>query len=199
MKLEEIQAALRSRQIDAWLFYDHHHRDPIAYRILGLPATLFATRRWFYLIPAEGGPLKLVHRIEAGHLDSLPGAKHEYSSYQELAEGVKGLLQGHKLVAMQYSPRNMVPYIGLVDAGTIEMVREFWRKCGYLRRSRGPVRGDVDATNKSPATSKRGKIVDQITEEAFREIGRRVRGGGTHEYEIQQWIEAGFSPRRPDR
>ena len=77
MDLAAIQSALRERNIDAWLFYDHHHRDPIAYRVLGLPAGLMVTRRWFYLIPAEGEPIKLVHKIEAGHLDSLPGKKHQ--------------------------------------------------------------------------------------------------------------------------
>ena len=84
MNLPAIQSALRERNIDAWLFYDHHHRDPIAYRVLGLPTSLMVTRRWFYLIPAEGEPVKLVHKIEAGHLDSLPGKKHQYSGWQEL-------------------------------------------------------------------------------------------------------------------
>ncbi len=67
MDLAAIQSALRERNIDAWLFYDHHHRDPIAYRVLGLPTSMMVTRRWFYLIPAEGDPVKLVHKIEAGH------------------------------------------------------------------------------------------------------------------------------------
>src|SRR3989454_11536144 len=59
MDLSAIQAALRERNIDGWLFYDHHHRDPIAYRVLGLPDGLMVTRRWFYLIPASGEPVKL--------------------------------------------------------------------------------------------------------------------------------------------
>src|SRR2546429_1950186 len=86
MDLSAIQAALRERNIDGWLFYDHHHRDPIAYRVLGLPDGLMVTRRWFYLIPASGETVKLVHRIEAGHLDSLTGTKHLYSGWQELFE-----------------------------------------------------------------------------------------------------------------
>ena len=95
MNLPAIQSALRERNIDAWLFYDHHHRDPIAYRVLGLPASLMVTRRWFYLIPAEAEPLKLVHKIEAGHLDSLPGKKHQYSGWQELFEQLKSMLAKH--------------------------------------------------------------------------------------------------------
>ena len=90
MDLAAIQSALRERNIDAWLFYDHHHRDPIAYRVLGLPTSLMVTRRWFYLIPAEGEPVKLVHKIEAGHLDSLPGKKHQYSGWQELFDQAEG-------------------------------------------------------------------------------------------------------------
>jgi Xaa-Pro dipeptidase len=108
MNVSAIQAALRERNIDAWLFYDHHHRDPIAYRVLGLPTSLMVTRRWFYLIPAKGEPLKLVHKIEAGHLDSLPGSKRTYSGWQELFEQLKGMLADYRNIAMQYSPNNLV-------------------------------------------------------------------------------------------
>src|SRR5690348_875898 len=95
MDLTAIQSALRERNIDAWLFCDHHHRDPIAYRVLGLPQNLMVTRRWFYLIPADGEPLKLVHKIEAGHLDSLPGKKSQYSGWQELFDKLKAMLANH--------------------------------------------------------------------------------------------------------
>ena len=92
MDLDAIQSALREQKLDGWLFYDHHHRDPIAYRVLGLSESLHVTRRWYYLIPAEGEPRKLVHRIEAGRLDPLPGAKAMYSAYsswQELEGNLK--------------------------------------------------------------------------------------------------------------
>jgi Xaa-Pro aminopeptidase len=188
MKLHEIQAALRSRNIDGWLFYDHHHRDPIGYRILGLPEGLFVTRRWFYLLPADGEPQKLVHRIESGHLDSLPGRKREYSSYQELAAGLQAILAGHKTVAMQYSARNMVPYIGLVDAGTVELVRSL----GAEVVTSGDLVAQFEATWTEEQVASHfaaGRIVDAVTAEAFKEIGRRVRNGGTNEFAIQQWID----------
>ena len=73
MDLEEIQKALREQQVDGWLFYDHHHRDPIAYRILGLGESTHVSRRWYYFIPAQGEPRKLTHRVERGKLESLPG------------------------------------------------------------------------------------------------------------------------------
>src|SRR5437879_8099300 len=103
MNLTDIQSALRERKFDAWLFYDHHHRDPIAYSVLGLSEKLHVTRRWYYLIPAEGDPVKLVHRIESFHLDPLPGAKHEYSAWQEQHEQLKSMLAPYKKLAMQYS------------------------------------------------------------------------------------------------
>ena len=73
MKLDGMQAALREAGLDGWLFYDHHHRDPLAARILGLDEHAHVTRRWYYFVPAEGEPRRLVHRIEQGRLDALPG------------------------------------------------------------------------------------------------------------------------------
>ena len=117
MNLPEIQAALRDGGHECWLFYDHHHRDPIAYRVLGLPETMMVTRRWFYLVPAQGEPVKLVHRIESHHLDSLPGNKLEYSAWQELWQNLETMLKPYQRVTMQYSPNNQIPYISLVDGG----------------------------------------------------------------------------------
>jgi Xaa-Pro aminopeptidase len=191
MDLAAIQSALRERKFDAWLFYDHHHRDPIAYSVLGLPEKIMVTRRWFYVIPAQGEPAKLVHRIEAGHLDSLPGPKAEYSSWQELWDNLKAMLAPYRTLAMQYSPNNLVPYIGLVDAGTIELIRSFGKEIAssgdLVARfeaawTEDQIRSHFDARN----------AIDAITAAAFQEIGRRVRSGGTHEVEIQQWILEAF-------
>jgi hypothetical protein len=116
MQLDAIQTALRQAQVDGWLFYDHHHRDPIAYRILGLSEDLHITRRWYYFVPAIGEPRKLVHRVEGGRLDPLPGNPQLYSSWQELETGLKQLLSGAQRIAMQYSPRNAIMYVSMVDA-----------------------------------------------------------------------------------
>jgi Xaa-Pro dipeptidase len=123
MNLETIQSAIRDQQLDGWLFYDHHHRDPIAYRILGLDEHSFVSRRWFYFIPATGEPRKLVHRIESLKLDTLPGTKREYSSWQELEHELTAMLNGATKIAMQYSPRNAIMYVSMVDAGTVELLR----------------------------------------------------------------------------
>lgn len=191
MDLPAIQAALREQKIDGWLFYDHHHRDPIAYRLLGLPQSLMVTRRWFYLIPAQGQPAKLVHKIEAGHLDSLPGTKQQYSGWQELQSGLRRMLSRVTNLAMQYSPNNLVFYVSLVDAGTVELIRGMGKNIVSS--------GDLVARFEATWTDDQIKThfaardaIDAITAEAFKEIGRRVRNGGTNEYQMQQWFMEAF-------
>ena len=123
MNLEAIQSAITEAGFDGWLFYDHHHRDPIGGRILGLDEKAHITRRWYYYVPAQGEPRKLVHRIEQGRLDSLPGAKGLYSSWQELAAGLEAMLYDAWRIAMQYSPNNAIMYVSMVDAGTVDFLR----------------------------------------------------------------------------
>jgi Xaa-Pro dipeptidase len=192
MDLARIQSALRERNFDAWLFYDHHHRDPIAYRILGLADDLHVTRRWYYLVPANGEPQKLVHRIEAGHLDKLPGAKSAYSSWQEQVESLRKIILPYRNVAMQYSPNNVIPYIGLVDAGTVELIRSFDVNV--------VTSGDLVALFEAVLTEEQiashfeaRDSIDRIMQESFREIGARCKDGkSTTEYEIQKWILNAF-------
>ena len=191
MQLEAIQAALRAASLDGWLFYDHHHRDPISYRVLGLPEGLMVTRRWYYLIPAQGEPVKLVHKIEAGHLDSLPGAKRQYAGWQELFDGLKQMLGPYRDVAMQYSANNVVFTISMVDAGTADMIRGLGKNIVSA--------ADLIAQFEATLTDEQIKshfaardAIDAITAEAFQKIGRRVRGGGAYEHEIQQFFMEGF-------
>src|SRR5271157_5243834 len=63
MNLESIQGELQKAGLDGWLFFDHHGRDPLAYRVLGLKPT-HVTRRWYYFIPARGEPRGLTHQVE---------------------------------------------------------------------------------------------------------------------------------------
>src|SRR5262245_1814590 len=127
-RVAEIQVALREAKLDGWLFYDFRHSDPLAYRILKLDEKMFASRRWFYYIPASGEPVKIVQSIEQFKLDSLPGKKLIFRGWRELNDRLREVLtpatKGSKRrIAMQYSPMNDIPYISRVDAGTIELVR----------------------------------------------------------------------------
>src|SRR5919112_1758523 len=131
-RVAEIQAALREANLDGWLFYDFRRSDPLAYRILKLPAAGVTTRRWFYYVPVVGEPVRVVHSIERSRLDALPGRKIIYASWEQLHAGVRdalasGGLQSRRVllrkIAMQYSPNNDIPYVARVDAGTVELVR----------------------------------------------------------------------------
>ncbi len=189
MDLAAIQQALRAHNLDGWLFYDHHYRDPIGYRILGLPTSMLVTRRWYYFIPAQGTPRKLVHRIEAGHLASLPGETQVYSSWEEQHARLRELVSGAQRVAMQYSPNNMIPYISLVDAGTVELLRSF----GVNVITSADLVARFEATWSTEALASHreaGKVIDAAIRAAFKEVRRRLDASDValNEYAIQQFL-----------
>jgi Xaa-Pro dipeptidase len=192
MKIEAIQTAIREAGFDGWLFYDHHHRDPIAGRILGLDQKAHVTRRWYYFVPVAGEPRKLVHRIEQARLDSLPGTKAMYSSWQELASGLEAMLAGARTLAMQYSPNNAIMYVSLVDAGTVEFLRGLGKQIvssADLVSQFEAVLSDEQVA--SHVTAQRA--IDVILAEGWKQIGNRLRpgsgkAGAYSEFEHMQWL-----------
>ena len=186
MQLEFLQQALRDRGISGWLFCDLQHRDPIAYRILDLPKEQFASRRWYYLVPAQGVPVKLVHRIEPRQLDNLPGQKNIYSSWRELLRLLEEMLSPYGTIAMQYSPNNQLPMLSLVDGGTLELIRGF----GKQVVSSAELVQRFEACWSAAALYSHleaGKRIDRIVAATFEEMGRRVRSAGsTDEYAMQR-------------
>jgi Xaa-Pro dipeptidase len=187
MNLELIQNALREQQLDGWLFYDHHLRDPIAYRILGLADGQHVSRRWYYFIPAEGTPRKLTHRIESGKLDSLPGVRNVYSSWQELEAALSSMLEGATNIAMQYSPRNSIMYVSMVDAGTVEVLRGMGKtivsSADLVSRFEAVLTAEQIASHYQA-----GERIDEVVREGWKHIGARVRSGGINEYEMMVWL-----------
>src|SRR6185369_1643728 len=88
-----VQQVLRSERLDGWLLYDFHGSNPIAAHLAGLTGgPHMTTRRWYYLIPASGPPLGLVHAIESHNLDGLPGEKIVYAGRDQLEGGLTRLL-----------------------------------------------------------------------------------------------------------
>lgn len=193
MIIEQIQESLRRGGLDGWLFFDHHRRDPLAYRILGIPDHVEATRRWYYFVPAEGEPRKLVHRIESGALDSLAGEKKWYSSWADQQQKLSALLAGASRIAMQYSPKCAIPYVSLVDAGTIELIRGF----GVEIVSSGDLIQEFEARWSEEQLNmhlEAGKLVDQVRSAAFGFLRERIRSmDPVTEYEVQQFILSRFS------
>ncbi len=188
MELQKIQAALKIAGVDGWLFYDFHNRDAIAARILNMDTRRFASRRWFYYIPTEGEPQKLVHKIEPWRCDHLPGKKNVYLPWEQQHAMLKEMLGSAKKVAMQYSPNNAIPYVSIVDAGTFNLVQSF----------------DVEVVTSADLVSQfeshltmddcqthieAGVVLQHVKDEAFREIARRIKAGqNPTEFEIYQFM-----------
>ncbi|MCU1336289.1 MAG: peptidase [Bryobacterales bacterium] len=192
MRLTEIQTALREEGLDGWLFFDHHHRDPLAYRVLQFTPGSMVTRRWYYFVPASGEPRGLVHKIEAETLKDLSGEIKLYAGWQELLEGLRGILGvrpgAARRVAMQYSPNCAVPYVAMVDAGTVELIRgmgvDIVTSANLIqvfeaRWSERQLEHHLEA----------GRRIDKIRGDAFARISSKVRAGErVTEWEMQQFI-----------
>lgn len=123
MDVPAIQKALAEQDLDGWLLYDFRGSNPIARSVIGFDETQIGTRRWFYLVPRRGEPLAIVHVIEPRALAGAPGGAAVYRSWRELEALLRRHLGGMRRVAMEYSPGAAIPYVGRVDAGTVEMVR----------------------------------------------------------------------------
>lgn len=188
MDLKRIQKAISEKKFDGWLFYDFHHLDAMAYRILGLDASKFTTRRWFYYIPAREKPVRIVSAVEAKKLDTLPGDKRVYRSWGDLHRILQETLVNARKIAMQYSPNCNIPYISVVDAGTIELIRSF-----------GPeILSSADLVQSFEAVIDRagyeahleaGVTVQRIKDQAFALIADKIRQGeAITEYAVQQYI-----------
>ncbi len=193
--IQMIQQALREEHIDGWLFYNFRGSNVFATRILNLPPHIMQTRRYFYFIPAEGPAQKLVHNIEQWNLDSLPGDKTLYVSWQSLREGVKKIVGGVKKVAMEYSPMNNIPYVSNVDAGTIELVRsqglEVVSSANLV--SRFEATWDDEQAEDNMVTAKH---LRQIVDLTFGFIKQRiVSNTPLTEYDVQQFMLSEFRKR----
>lgn len=182
-----IQGDLRAAKMDGWLFYDFRGRDPIAQRILKLPEGM-RTRRWFYFVPAKGTPKKLVHKIETQALASLPGDTLYYAGFSELEKNLKKMLARVKSVAMQYSPKNAVPYVSMVDAGTVEMIRGAGPKIissADLVQKYEACWTDAQLASHESAAKK----IDRILRGAFEHAGKAVSAKQPiSEYDLKLWM-----------
>src|SRR5437764_4108633 len=186
MDIAGVQSALRAEGIDAWLLYDFRGLNPIAVEVTGVARRggHLLTRRWFYLIPAEGEPRGLVHAIERDALAHLPGSTDRYAGRDQLEAGLKRLVSGVRRVAMEYSPKCAIPYVARVDAGTIELVRQLGVdvvSSGDLVQRFASTWSVAAIDMHRVASTKLYKIKDR----AFEGVARGTRdGGATTEYDV---------------
>jgi Xaa-Pro dipeptidase len=190
-----IQAALRAQGLDGWLLYDFHGMNGIAVDVTGVgrQGGHLTTRRWYYLIPASGEPRALVHAIESHALAHLPGTTDRYSGRAALESGLQQLLKGMRRIAMEYSPGCAIPYVSRVDAGTIELVKQFGVdvvSSGDLIQQfsavwhKGQIKTHVSASEK----------LYRVKDRAFEEAARRLKDGvKVSEFDIQQLMAGWFA------
>ncbi len=182
-----IQQTLRRWDIDGWLLYDFHRSNPIAYEILNIQNGII-TRRWFYWIPKEGTPIKLIHSIEAEYFENLPGRNCVYTGWQEMNAHLEGMLSTANNVAMEYSPHGAIPYISRVDSGTIELIKSFHvdvvssADLVQLFQSRW----DEEAYDLHKQTVPQ---LFRIKDDAFRLVAEKIKQGNTiTEFQLQNWL-----------
>ncbi len=188
MQLEAIQKALKESNIDGWLFYDFHNRDAIAHRILNIDTKRFTSRRWFYYIPAEGTPKKLVHSIETYKLVHLPGEQYVYLPWEQQHALLREILADAKKIAMQYSPMNAIPYVSIVDGGTIDLIRSFGIEVVSSADLVSIFESHLSMED-FETHRKAGILMQEIKNAAFKEIAHRIRSGKPpKEYEIQEFM-----------
>ncbi len=176
MRLEEIQAALLEENLDGWLFFDHHRRDPLAYRVLQFTPGSMVSRRWYYFVPATGEPKGLVHKIESYTLQELPGDMSTYADWGSMVDGIGKIMGGAKKIAMQYSPNCAIPYVANVDAGTVELVRgvgvEIVSSANMVQQFEAKW-----SSEQLESHLEAGRIVDRVRGEAFALVGAKLRAG----------------------
>jgi Xaa-Pro aminopeptidase len=191
-KLVPLQAALVEADIDGWLIFDFHGLNPIATGLLALPG--MTTRRIFVFIPKSGEPIAVTHAIEQGPWHDWPAdwKKTQYSSWREL-ESQLGALANGKVVAMEYSPGDAVPYLDRVPAGVLEMVRA----AGARVVSSADLVSRFYAvwSEENLASHKRAaEIVARVARDAMQRAGDAAKSGSPlTEFALQQWILSEFT------
>ncbi len=192
-QIPAIQSALAEAGVDGWFFASFQQNDPLGMSLLGLTGEgKLVTRRCYYLIPREGEPKKLVHAIESGMLDHLPGPKTVYNTWQGHRQEVANLVSGYRRLAAQYSPNNEIPTVSRLDAGTFDL----------LRAAGVEVVSSADLAQRFVATwtqeqlegHRRANVhLHRIVLEAFQRVAEALRRGDQiDEYAVQRFILDSF-------
>jgi Xaa-Pro aminopeptidase len=191
--LAAVQGLLAVQRLDGWLLSDDGAQNPIARQLVnpdGAPA-----RRWFYLIPANGDPIALVHTAEMGDFERTPGKHIAYTGYKDLEKALKTILKGKKIVAMEYAPKGALPSISRIDAGTLELVKGL----GVTVKGSEGLVAFTKALWGPDGRKAHYVAVHHLTElrkEALAFVAKQVAAGAAvTEYDLQQRIVKGMQMR----
>lgn len=189
-RLATIREMLVKLKLDGWLLFDFHGLNPVAPRVLGLPGGL-ATRRLFVLIPTTGRPVAIAHKIELARIEGFPGDVRPYAAWRELDAELRRALSGKKL-AMEYSPKDGVPYLDRVPAGVIELVRA----AGADVVSSSDLVTAIAARwtpDELAGHRKAAELLREIALAAFQQVKTwHEMGGAVTEQGLQRWVMEAF-------
>lgn len=196
MDIGEIQKRLVEHEIDGWLLYDNHASNRFARELLHLPEQIIVTRRLFYWIPATGQPVKLLHKIEAESLDNYPGEKKLYISWSDLETKLSEILRNKGRVAMEYSPKNANPYVSVVDAGTVELIRGFGVEVvssdDLLQHFTSVLTSEQIGMHQVAA-----RVLEETIANVWEMLADRLRlGKKITDYDVQRFIQSEFTAKK---
>lgn len=186
-RLPDIQEELRSAGLNGWLLYDLHARNTVTAKLTGLGDL---TRRYFVLIPAEGEPHAISHKIEDKDWDGWPWQRSKYAGWRELDDALKQVLGDRKHVVMEISDNDAVPAMDLVPVGVVEKIRGLGVQ---VTTSGDLVSRFYSAWSKDDLASHRtsAAILMQVAHAAFTRLAREVEAGNAvHEGEVAAWVIA---------
>ena len=188
-----VQGLLAVQRLDGWLLFDRDGANPIARRLVAPDGN--PTRPWFYMIPAKGQPVALVHDAEKRSFEHLPGTKLSYKGYRDFDAQLKTLLKGRGTIAVEYSPKAAVPSVSRVDAGTLEMIRA----AGVQVRSSDTLVQYTKAIWGDPGRTAHHIAVHHLTElrkEALAFVAKQLAANQlVTEYDLQQRLTKGITMR----
>lgn len=124
--LQRWQRVVADSGLDGWLIADFRWNNPLFARLLGLQSGILS-RRSFLWLPASGhgGPHAMVSRTDGHTMAGVPYDVTQYSGFDEMVQVLRRLLPSRGRVAMEYTPRGVLPTVSRVDAGMIELIRSF--------------------------------------------------------------------------
>jgi Xaa-Pro aminopeptidase len=188
-----VQGLLAVQRLDGWLLFDRDGENPIAVRLVAPEG--HPTRPWFYMIPARGNPVALVHSAELRSFDHLAGTKLTYQGYRDFDKQLRAMLKGIKAVAVEYSAKAAVPSVSRVDAGTLEVIRA----AGVQVKSSDTLVQYTKAIWGDPGRTAHYVAVHHVVElrkEALAFLVKQLQSGApVTEYDVQQRIVKGMAMR----
>lgn len=195
--LDAIQRYLREHDLDGWLLYNFRELNPIAISVAGLNQG--GSRRWFLWIPSEGKPQWLIQAIEGAMFRDLPehvqGPQTRYVSWRDvetLLPQILGAPQSGRAqlrIAMEYSPKNAVPFVSRLDAGAKEWIEaitgaEIVSSADLAQLALAVLTPDQLASHRRAAG-----VVMEIMQAAFGFIGSELRAQHVlNERQVQEFI-----------